>query len=171
MARANRDPRSGATEHARRDEWATGDVADGANNCERRQAVLQSTPVLLTGHTHVLEHLWSLVIPFLAAEGTDKFYCEGFSTVHNICCRCRRSDIGGVLWLCDDVVTRRSVFYGCGDCNTFRILNVVSKSMQELCQGPIRCDYCLDFMPVVQHITCEDCLKLREDVREVRVKW
>ena len=167
MARSGRDPWSGATEHARREESATSDVADGAKNCERRQVVLQSTPMILTAYTHVLESWWSLVIPFLAAEGIDFVYCDEYDHFHTVCCRCRRTDaILTAHWQ-----SKRDVFYGCDDCNMFRILNVVSKSMQELCQGPVRCGYCQDFVPVVQHITCECCLQLREDVRAGLEDW
>ena len=167
MARSSRDPWSGAREHARREESAIGDVADGANNCEQRQVVLQSTPMILTPYTHVLESWWSLVIPFLAAEGTDSAYCDEYNHFHNVCCRCRRTDtMRNAHWR-----SKRDVFYGCDDCNAFRILNVVSKSMQELCEGPVRCGYCQDFEPMIQHITCERCLELREDVRVGRVNW
>ena len=135
----------------------------GRTNSERGQAALQSKPQLPE-----LGSCWPLVIAFIVPDGAAVFHCllTGEGHFHTICSGCFLSDAN----YCASHASprsRRSVFYGCEDCNLCRVLNVLSKSLQGFCREPIRCAYCQDFVPLIH---CKRCAQLREEVREGRVK-
>ena len=120
---------------------------------------------------------WSLLIPFLLAEGATIYYCpldrpdpddyEGH--FHTVCCTCKREDtnIIGAYTMAASSRSARSVFYGCEDCNQCRVLNVLSKSWRALCRPPIQCGYCENFEPLHN---CKHCAEIREEVREGELK-
>ena len=113
---------------------------------------------------------WSLVMPFLVAEGATHYYCvhnrpypddyeDGH--YHSVCADCFRK---ATNFEASDTVHARNVFYGCEYCKQCRVLNVLSKFWRALSRQPILCANCVDFTPLPR--PCKYCIETRIRVHQ-----